>query len=125
MPAPTETAPAPEPSPEPTITATAPESAAPAATPELAPAAKPAPSQTELLAKAWQSLGTAPGTSLELVDQDQRLHPNGALAEERDALRIQAFAALNRTAEARKLAAQFLASYPQSVHRKKIQAVLQ
>jgi hypothetical protein len=117
-PAPVETSPAPEPA----ITATAPESPAPSPSFEETTIAEP--SQAELLAKAWQALANDPAASLALVDRDRALHPKGALAEERDALHIQALAALKRDDEARTRAAQFLGKYPQSVHRKRVEAVL-
>jgi len=117
-PAPVETAPAPEPS----ITATAAESPAPSPLFET-PITKP-PSQAELLAEAWQRLAADPFGALVIVDRDLALHPKGALGEERDALRIRALDALKRTAEAREHATRFLATYPQSVHRKRVEAVL-
>ena len=121
-PVPETTAPAPEPS----IAMTSPESPAPAAVPE-APAATQAavPSQTELLAQAWKALPGDPAHALSLVELDARAHAKGALAEERDALHVQALAALGRTDDARARATAFLARYPQSVHKKKIEAVLE
>jgi hypothetical protein len=130
-----ETAPplAPEPSApelpaEPAAEPQAPPPTAPAQTVAPAPApgkrVAPAPSQTELLAKAWQALTTSPTETLRLVELDLRLHPRGALVEERDALRIQALAALGRRADARELATRFLDQHPRSVHRKAVERSL-
>jgi hypothetical protein len=77
-----------------------------------------APSQADLLARAWQALARHdPQTTLSLLDDDQRRHPHGALAEERDAMRVQALAAVGKRDEARARADAFFARYPQSVHR--------
>ncbi len=121
--------PAPMIAPEPTITTTSPEPAPPSAreTPSTnAPSAQaPAgPSQTELLAQAWQALATRPAESLRLVELDAKLHAKGALGEERDALQVQALAALGRRDDAKTLATRFLARYPQSVHRKAVEGSL-
>jgi hypothetical protein len=111
---------APEPTPEPTITATAPEQ-----TPPDVPAAMPsAPSQTELLAKAWQALANDPAQTLKLVELDAKLHARGALVEERESLRIQALVAVGRRAEAAELATKFIERFPHSVHRKHVERSL-
>jgi len=111
------------PAPEPSITTTAPESAAPAVTLEPTAQTPRTPSQTELLAEAWKALPRNPARSLELVALDQRVHANGALSEERAALHVQALVALGRREEARILAQTFLTRYPDSVHKKQIEAV--
>ena len=85
---------------------------------------QPAPSQAELLAKAWRALANDPTETLRLLDLDQRLHARGALVEERDALRVQTLTALDRREEAGELAARFIERYPRSVHRKAVERAL-
>jgi hypothetical protein len=121
-----ETAP-PAPAPEPSIATTAPEAPVAAPAPQAQaepPVAKPTPSQAELLAKAWKALPQDPAQALALVELDRRVHAKGELAEERESLRIQALVALDRGAEAQQLATEFLARYPQSVHERRVKAVL-
>ncbi|HEX5061680.1 MAG TPA: hypothetical protein VFV99_20075 [Kofleriaceae bacterium] len=117
--------------PEPSIAITAPEPSVAAPKPSVAvaeqqapQAAAPIPSQAELLAKAWQVLPHDPAEALKLVELDARLHADGALTEEREALRIQALLPLGRAADARELAKTFNERYPQSVHRKRLDAAL-
>jgi hypothetical protein len=103
-------APAPAPPPAP-----APDREAPAA----------APSQADLLAQAWQALGkNDPTATLQLLDTDRRLHPDGALSEEREAMHVQALAAAGHMVEARTEAEAFRARYPHSVHRAAIDKVV-
>jgi len=83
------------------------------------------PSETELLAKAWQALARRDGAqALALVAEHQKFHAHGVLAEEREALRIEALVSVGRGGEARALAQRFFAQYPASVHRKRVEAVL-
>jgi hypothetical protein len=82
-------------------------------------------SQSELLARAWQALASQPARTLELVTLDERLHPRGALVEERDALRVRALAALGRFREARTHATRFVERFPSSVHRKSVEAAVE
>jgi hypothetical protein len=53
--------------------------------------------------------------TLALVAEHAQLFPYGRMAEERDALRVQALAECGRKAEARRAAATFAARYPRSV----------
>src|SRR4029079_3120731 len=55
--------------------------------------------------------------ALSLLDAHARVFPDGVLAEERDAERALALAALGRTAEARTAATAFLRKYPASTRR--------
>lgn len=75
------------------------------------------PSQTELIRNAWHALAAKdPERALDLVETDARVHRDGALAEEREALRIVALARLHRLDEARATAATFVDRYPNSIH---------
>ena len=75
-----------------------------------------------MLGEAWRALATDPTRALALVETAPAA---GVLAEEREALRILALAALARGAEARTAADQFLARYPTSFHRARIERATQ
>jgi hypothetical protein len=60
----------------------------------------------------------------QLVEQDAKLHPDGTLGEERDAVEILALAQLGRMAEARTAGARFIQRYPTSVHRARIERTI-
>jgi hypothetical protein len=89
--------------------------AAPAARPTAA--ARPMPSQPELLRDAWRALSVAePSRALDLVESDARAHPDGSLAEEREALRVIALSRLDRGSDAATAARQFFERYPNSMY---------
>jgi hypothetical protein len=78
----------------------------------------PAPAQAVLVRDAWLALSANdPRRALDLADQDASIHPDGVLAEEREAIRIVALARLGHIDEARVAASTFLARYPATVHR--------
>jgi hypothetical protein len=56
-----------------------------------------------------------PGAALEALDAHARAYPRGRLAEEREAMAVQALAQAGRTDEARARATRFRAAYPKSV----------
>jgi hypothetical protein len=86
----------------------------------------PAPSQAALLKRAWSLLSAGqPDQALALVRDDERLHPDGVLAEEREALAIKALVSLRRTDEARVAVAAFVTRYPSSVHRAQVERALE
>jgi hypothetical protein len=79
-----------------------------------------------LLARAWAALERGePRAALELVDRHRAAHPESALAEEREALRIVALRRLHRNAEARAAASAFSARYPDSIHRPLVDPALE
>jgi hypothetical protein len=86
-----------------------------------APAAAPAPpnarEESQLISSARTALrgGDAAG-ALQLLDRVERRYPRGVLVQEREALRVEALAALGRTAEARAHADAFVRAYPKSPH---------
>ncbi len=83
--------------------------------------ATPAPSQAEMLQEAWADLSRGEASqALDLAARDEALHADGALSEERAALRIVALAKLGRMAEASQANAVFAATYPNSIHRSAI-----
>jgi hypothetical protein len=65
-----------------------------------------------------------PAAGLSLLDDHASRFPRGQLAEERDALRIQALAALGRRDEALGRAVRFRRAYPQSLLLPAIDAAL-
>jgi hypothetical protein len=86
--------------------------------PDRAPQAPPATdgeSQRVARARAFLRSGDA-ALSLQELHALERDEPSGLLAQEREALHIEALAALGRREEARERAASFLKSYPTSPH---------
>jgi type IV secretory pathway VirB10-like protein len=83
------------------------------------------PSQVEMLQEAWADIGRGEAAqALDLAVRDEELHANGALSEERAALRIVALAKLGRTTEASEANVEFAAKYPASIHRSTIARAL-
>lgn len=76
-----------------------------------------------MLHAARAALRTDPARALVLTEEHRRRFPRGLLAEERDAIRISALAALGRTEEARREAESFSKDHPDSVHRDRIEGV--
>ena len=77
-----------------------------------------APSEPDLLKRAWTALSAGePERALQITEQDAQIHPDGVLAEEREAARIVALARLHRMDEARSAASRFLKEHPESIHR--------
>jgi hypothetical protein len=113
----------PAPVPEPPAAAETPNrastsSAPPPAMVPSAPRPQAGPDQRTLLGRALTALESGrPSEALGLVDQDERLHASGPLAEEREAIRIEALIGLGRTEDARTRAKRFSELYPTSVHR--------
>jgi len=108
----------------PPIVVTAPAPARP--TPLRKPTASTVDDQRTLLRRAWDARArNEPSASLAAVELDAKLHPDGALAEERDALRIDALVQLSRLDEARDRALAFAARYPDSLHRALISRALE
>lgn len=93
---------------------------------DVVPAVRqPDPSQATLIREAWAAIASGESEhALELAQRDRDLHPDGALAEEREALAVQALANLVRDDEARGAATQFLAQHPASIHRARIERVV-
>jgi hypothetical protein len=75
-------------------------------------------------ARAHLRSGDARG-ALALLDALRRDYPQGVLAQERDALAVEALLALGERAKARALAAQFLVRYPASPHAASVKRALE
>jgi hypothetical protein len=87
--------------------------------PESAPVEAAPPStllgELTLLQRAQRALaGGAPGIALSLAGEHATRYPRSQLSRERDAVRVFAYCALGRTADARALAAEILKSAPRS-----------
>jgi hypothetical protein len=79
--------------------------------------------EMDLLRKAQTELTTDPKGALATCDEHARRFPRGALAQERDVLAIDALVQLGRKTEAASRAAQFVARYPGSAYRARIEAI--
>jgi hypothetical protein len=88
-------------------------------------ASPPAPSEADLLRRAWTALSAGQAElARQLVEQDAKLHPDGTLGEERAAVEVLALAQLGRMDEARAAGARFMQRYPTSVHRARIERTI-
>lgn len=127
-----ESAPAAAPPQEPP-SAKAPEVVAPAEPPSAAaPAATDAGSartkrssgiaEDQLLEQARSALRSDPARALSLTRQHQLDFPHGALSQEREVIAIEALRRLGRTDEAARRTERFERLYPQSAHKRKLDA---
>jgi hypothetical protein len=84
------------------------------------------PAQAQLLADATRAFSNREhARALQLLDDDERLHPGGPLSEERDALRVSVLVASGRAADARIRARELLARYPHTIHRASLERVME
>lgn len=83
-----------------------------------------ASSEGSLLLRARSALRGDPARALEITDEHRRLYPEGAMAEEREALAIEALAALDRGEALRARADRFGRSYPRSPYAARVRAAL-
>jgi hypothetical protein len=97
----------------------------PDASAPVEPPSREPESQSAMLSRAWTLIdhGNAE-EALALADADAVAHRDGALSEERDAVRVRALLALDRRAEARTAARAFQATYPSSIHSALIESAL-
>ncbi|HET6284525.1 MAG TPA: hypothetical protein VFH73_26450 [Polyangia bacterium] len=72
--------------------------------------------ELKLLSRAQQALGSEPALSFALAERHRRLFPDGALAQEREVIAIEALRGLQKTNEAEARAQRFRARYPRSAH---------
>jgi hypothetical protein len=73
--------------------------------------------ESQLIGSARTALRAGDATgALQLLDRVERRYPQGVLVQEREALRVEALAALGRTAEAKARADAFVRVYPKSPH---------
>jgi hypothetical protein len=99
--------------------------AMPATRPQVEPLRALDPeAELALLRRALSALPTRPTHALELVEEHARLYPDGAFAQEREAIAIDASLALQRTAAAEARVRRFLSAYPRSPHAPRMRALL-
>jgi hypothetical protein len=92
---------------------------------EVQPPAPPEPTELQRVDEAFAAMRAGdPQRALTLTEDLERAHPNGAFAEERDAIGIEACVQLHRAEEATKRAERFFAAWPRSTHRRRIEALL-
>jgi hypothetical protein len=99
----------------------------PAVTPSFGPAgarASSAPDDATLLQQARSSIGSEPSRALTLTRDHELRFPASPLVEERQALRIEAFARLGRGSEAARELAAFEARYPRSPYRRRLRSLV-
>jgi hypothetical protein len=77
-----------------------------------------------LLTGAEQALELSPRRTLALLGEHARRFPEGVLAQEREVLAVDAELALGRTAAAAQRARAFLARFPGSAHRHRLESLL-
>ena len=77
-----------------------------------------------MLRRAQAALATQPARALALTSEHQRRFRSGALAEEREALAIEALSRLGRAQEAQRRAALFQRKYPHSVHASRVRGAV-
>lgn len=97
-----------------------------AGVPEGASGGAPPPStesESALVQRAQQALASSPASALALANEHLARHPGGRLAQERELIAISALVALGRTGEANARAASFLATFPRSAHRPRVEAL--
>lgn len=95
-----------------------------AAAPSSTPAPEPAQDELAegaLLLRARRALASDPALSLSLTQEHLRLAPSGRLAPEREVIAIEALGALGRANEARARAERFVARWPDSAHRPRVE----
>jgi len=107
----------------------APQRLAPASSAAGSPGPSAAPpsrtmSEVEILAPAKEALKQSPARALELTNEHAARFPGGVLTQEREVIAIEALVALGRGAEARQRAASFVAHFPASAHRRRIEVLL-
>jgi hypothetical protein len=77
-------------------------------------------SEADLLQSAQAALRSNPRRALALTREHRRRFPNGALAQEREVIAIEALSKLGRTDDARGRAGRFKQQYPNSAHQRKV-----
>jgi outer membrane protein assembly factor BamD (BamD/ComL family) len=83
------------------------------------------PSEASLLSQAQRALKSSPERALALTKRHKQLYPNGALAQEREVIAIEALARLDKKGTAAQKASEFGDKYPDSAHQKKVDSALE
>ena len=102
-----------------------PEPVAPSAAPEPASPEPPAAeSERAILQRAQDALRGSPAQALSLTDLHLARYPGGMFAQEREVLAISALLGMGRAADARARARRFVASFPASAHRRRLEVLI-
>lgn len=80
--------------------------------------------EAELLRRAQAALDEQPARALKLTDEHARRFRSGVLAEEREAIAVEALGRLGRDSAARQRAARFERRYPNSVHLDRVRSAV-
>jgi hypothetical protein len=80
-----------------------------------------APDEAKLLEQARRALSTNPSQALAITRRHQALYPNGALAQEREVIAIEALRRLGKSGQASERADSFEQKYPDSAHRRTVE----
>lgn len=91
-------------------------------TPQPVPAESP--DEFALLRAARQAIADRPAKALDLTEQHARRFPTGMLAQEREAIAVEALAKLGRAPQAKARAKAFLSAHPDSPYKTRIDAAL-
>jgi len=92
--------------------------------PEPASTEATSPDEFALLRAARQAVAGQPERALSLTEEHAQRFPSGMLAQEREAIAIEALAKLGREAQAQSRAHTFLKAHPGSPYRPRIDAAL-
>jgi len=90
---------------------------------QVRPAPAPPTSEVTLLQRARQTLAREPGAALALLELHQREYPDGAFAEEREALAIEALRRIGLGEQAAQRLLLFNSRYPRSAYRDRLHAL--
>jgi hypothetical protein len=89
------------------------------------PPAAAAIKESELLEAAQRALGTNPERALALTQTHRQRFPNGALAQEREVIAIEALSRLGRKNDAKRQSEAFEKTYPGSAHQRKVESAVE
>ncbi len=81
----------------------------------------PGASESDLLGRAQAALASDPARALSLTAMAKRDYPRGVLVQEREVIAIEALSRLGRTAAAKARAGAFIAAFPGSAYRSKVE----
>jgi hypothetical protein len=85
---------------------------------------RPPTDEFALLRAARQAIGDRPARALALTSEHARIFPAGMLAQEREAIAVEALVKLGRASQAQTRARAFLAAHPDSPYKSRIDAAL-
>lgn len=96
----------------------------PSATDASSPGSPAAESESDYLRRAHGQIGASPAQALTLAEAHPLRFPEGKLGQEREMIIVAALASLGRSAEAEARARAFLARFPGSAHRRRLEVLV-